>query len=195
MLKKLKAVIVGTVALCLKTVAVIAFLVAITVSMILAPHFMPVPNAWAEYSSGAIKGLSTLTGIAENINSTNGALHAFGQLLSYEDTLSSVARVEGQFSSGAAGICAAATADAQCKATSGLVHTVTLSQSAAAAPTAGVLTIYDNTSESGTVIWSGYFSTAVLVPFTIHLNRVATTGIYLGYDATLAGIKTSVSFR
>jgi membrane protein implicated in regulation of membrane protease activity len=192
MLKKLKAVIVGTVALCLKTVAVIAFLVAITVAMLLAPRFMPVPNAWAEYSSGAIKALSSLTGQPENILSSNGALYAFGQLLSYEDTINSVGRVETQMGNAT---CSAVTADLQCKSGQTFLNTVTFSQTSSAAPVAGVLTIYDSLTETGTVIWSGYFSTAVLVPFTITLNRVATTGIYVGYDGTLSGIKTSVSSR
>ena len=113
-------------------------------------------------------------------------------LAACEDQTNTVCKTETQMS----GVpCSAATADTQCKATSGFVNTVTFSQASLAAPVAGVVTIYDSATEAGTVIWSGYFSVAVLVPFTITLNRVAATGIYLGYDATLTGVKTSVSYR
>lgn len=126
----------------------------------------------------------------------NGATDQLGvvqvNLLKGEDATNNVMRVEQQFSGAN---CKAVTADTQCKSSAGMVHTVTISQTSSAAPTAGVMTLYDNTAESGTVIWSGYFSTSVQLPVTITLDYPSTTGLYLGYDATLAGIKTSVTYR
>lgn len=86
------------------------------------------------------------------------------------------------------------TADTQVKDSAGFLHTITFSQTASAAPTAGVLTIYDNTAESGTVIQTIYFSTAVLLPVTIVLDVECATGIYCGFDATLAGIEAVFSY-
>ena len=176
MLNKLKAVIVGTVALCLKTVAVITFLAAITVFALLAPQYLPVPNAWAEYSSGAIKGLSTLTGIAENILSTNGALHAFGQLLSYEDTLNSAARVETQTSYSGSKV-----ADYQVKNAPGFVHALNCMGDGSALA-GGTVILYDSLTEAGAIIWQGDFIiTGDYRAFTVPLNNVATIGLYLGF--------------
>jgi hypothetical protein len=192
MLKKLKAVIVGTVALCLKTMAVITFLVAVTVFALMAPQYLPVPNAWAEYSSGAIKGLSTLTGIAENINSTNGGLHAFGQLLSYEDTVNSVARTEQQFS-----YQTPVAVDTPVKPSAGYVHNFKCSPTDNAS-VAGTIQLRDATSagtgnvvEEWTVLAIDY---TTRVPITFAVDKIFATGIYLDFTTT-TDIKCDVSFR
>lgn len=112
---------------------------------------------------------------------------------SFYDSTNGVAKVETQMGSGPT--CAAVTADTQCKSSAGFVHLITVSQSSSAAPTAGVVTLYDNSAESGNAIWSAYFSTAVLVPISIPIDKVAANGIYLGVDGTLAGLKFTVSFR
>jgi hypothetical protein len=85
-------------------------------------------------------------------------------------------------------------ADTQVKATAGFLHSITLSQTAAAAPTAGVLTIYDSAAESGTVILNIYLANAVLLPVTITLDVECGTGIYIGFDGTIAGIEAVVSY-
>lgn len=144
--------------------------------------------------------LSAFAGTSIDVRNADGTIEplkgASGQptitLLACEDQTNSVCRVETQTSGTP---CAAAIADTQCKATAGFVNTVTFSQTSLTPPVAGVITIYDSATEAGTVIWSGYFSTAVLTPFTILLNRVAATGIFVGYDATVTGIKMSVSYR
>jgi hypothetical protein len=84
------------------------------------------------------------------------------------------------------------TADGSIKASAGFVHTVTLS--ATGAVTAGVITLYANTAESGTVIWSGIAQVA-MNPVTILLDVEVATGIYVGYDGTVANVATSVSYR
>lgn len=85
------------------------------------------------------------------------------------------------------------TADGQVKASAGFVHTVTISPTTAT-PTAGLLTIYDNTAESGTIIFSEWVS-ATAPAHTVILNVTASTGIYVGYDATLANVSCTVSYR
>jgi len=73
------------------------------------------------------------------------------------------------------------TADAQVKSAAGRLHTVTINT----VTTGGVLTIYDNTAESGTVI-------AVITlaandkPVTLTYDVLCGTGIYAGFDGTLA---------
>lgn len=85
------------------------------------------------------------------------------------------------------------TADGQVKASAGFVHTVTISPTTAT-PTAGLLTIYDNTAESGTIIFSEWVA-ATTPAHTVILNVTAGTGIYVGYDATLANVSCTVSYR
>ena len=63
-----------------------------------------------------------------------------------------------------------------------------------AAPTAGSIIIYDNTAESGTVIFSHTFTTAVFMPFQICPQREITTGIYVGFTTT-ADVNVSVSYK
>lgn len=190
MLKHVTAALRGAVALCLKTVAVITFLVALTVGMLLAPQYLPVPNAWAEYASGAIKGFSVLTLIPESIKSSNGALFAFGQLLSFEDADNSVARTESQFSS------CVDTVDKICKALPGFVHSISCFGTDAAA-TAGRVRLVDDATVTGTAaneVWGAEFSTALQQPVGAVLDEVMTRGIHLDFTTT-ADVKCTVSFR
>jgi len=103
-----------------------------------------------------------------------------------EDLANDVNKVEQRFSY------ARVTADGQIKSSAGFVHTVTFS--ATGTVTAGVITLYDNTAESGTVIWSGTIQTG-LNPTTITLNVQTNTGIYVGYDGTIANVATTVAYR
>lgn len=84
------------------------------------------------------------------------------------------------------------TADGSIKSGAGFLHTVTFS--ATGTVTAGVITIYDNTAESGTVIWSGTIQTG-LNPTTITIDAAFSTGCYVGYDGTIANVATTVSWR
>lgn len=63
-----------------------------------------------------------------------------------------------------------------------------------AAPTAGTIIIYDNTAESGTVLFNWTLTTAVFVPFQVCLDRPVTNGIYAGFTTT-ADVNVSVSYR
>jgi hypothetical protein len=84
------------------------------------------------------------------------------------------------------------TADGQVKASAGYIHTVTISGTTAT-PTAGLLTIYDSLTETGTVIFSGWVAASV-TPLTITLDIATATGIFIGFDATLAGVSVTTSY-
>lgn len=86
-----------------------------------------------------------------------------------------------------------ATADTQIKASAGFVHTVSIAP-LTATPTAGLLTIYDNTAESGTVIYSEWVF-ATTPGHTVTLDVNAATGIYASFDAALANVQVTVAFR
>ena len=85
------------------------------------------------------------------------------------------------------------TADGQVKSSAGFIHTISISP-LTATPTAGLLTIYDNTAESGTVIYTEWvFATAP--GHTIKLDVQCSTGIYVSFDATLANVAVTVAYR
>lgn len=86
------------------------------------------------------------------------------------------------------------TADGQVKGAAGFIHAVTISPTVAS-PTAGVLTIYDSASETGTVVFSTYIDTTFDSPVTVILDVLVATGIYVGFDATLANVAVTVSYR
>jgi hypothetical protein len=85
------------------------------------------------------------------------------------------------------------TADGQVKATAGFIHTVTISPTGTV--TAGEVTIYDSASESGTVIMSISLPVTSFTPFSVQLDVTCGTGIYVGFDATLANVQVTVSYR
>jgi hypothetical protein len=85
------------------------------------------------------------------------------------------------------------TADALIKTGAGFLHTVTFSCNDAA-PTAGSIIIYDNTAESGTILYSETFTTTVFRGYTIHLNVKFNTGLYIGFTTT-ADVNVVCSYR
>lgn len=107
--------------------------------------------------------------------------------LSGEDQTNDVMKVEGQFS-----YKNIPHADTQVKASAGFVHTVTCGSDAAA--TAGTIILYDNTAESGTVVYTWTFPAANVPTATVVLDVVMTTGIYMGYTTT-GDVDCVVSYR
>ena len=85
------------------------------------------------------------------------------------------------------------TADGQVMAAAGFVHTITISP-LTATPTAGLLTVYDNTAESGTAIYTEWVF-ATTAGHTVQLDVACATGCYVGFDATLANVAVTVSYR
>ena len=84
------------------------------------------------------------------------------------------------------------TADGQIKASAGFVNHISFA--ATGTVTAGTITLYNNTAESGTVLWSGIIQVGT-APVTVPINADATLGIYVGYDGTVANVATHVSWR
>lgn len=84
------------------------------------------------------------------------------------------------------------TADGQIKASAGFVRHISFA--ATGTVTAGTITLYNNTAESGTVLWSGIIQVGT-APVTVPINAEASTGIYVGYDGTVANVATHVSWR
>lgn len=96
-------------------------------------------------------------------------------------------KVEQQYSYGRA------TADTQIKATAGFVHTLSIAP-LTATPTAGLITLYDSAAESGTAVYSEWIF-ATDIGHTIKLDAIFATGIYVGFDATLANVQATVTYR
>lgn len=86
------------------------------------------------------------------------------------------------------------TTSTQIKGGPGFVHSISFSQTGSTTPTAGVLTVYDSLAASGTIKFQQYFAASVLLPLSIILDEVFTTGIFVSY-VTVAGISTNVSYR
>lgn len=63
-----------------------------------------------------------------------------------------------------------------------------------ASPTAGLLTVYDNTAESGDILYKEWvFATAP--GHTIELCGIYRKGIYVGFDGTLANVGVTVAWE
>jgi len=75
------------------------------------------------------------------------------------------------------------TTDTLIKAGAGVLGSLTFSCNDAA-PTAGSIIVYDNTSETGTELFNHTFTTTPFVPFTLPLNVAFTTGLYIGFTTT-----------
>lgn len=104
-----------------------------------------------------------------------------------EDLTNDVTKVEQRFSY------ANISSDTAVKSGAGFLHTVTFAQ-IDAAPTAGTIIIYDNTAESGTIIFSSTWTTAVFYPTTVTIDAAFSTGLYVGFTTT-ADIGVTLSYR
>lgn len=85
------------------------------------------------------------------------------------------------------------TADGQVKGSAGILHSITVSPTTAT-PTAGLVTVYDSASESGTAIFSEWVF-ATTPAHTVILDVTCGTGIYIGYDATLANVSVTAAYQ
>jgi ABC-type phosphate/phosphonate transport system substrate-binding protein len=75
------------------------------------------------------------------------------------------------------------TADTQVKAGAGELKTLTFSCNDAA-PTAGSIIVYDSLTEAGTIIYSETFTTTAFRGYTVNLDVVFRTGLYVGFTTT-----------
>jgi hypothetical protein len=85
------------------------------------------------------------------------------------------------------------TVDGQVKGSAGFIHTITISPNGSV--TAGVLTIYNSLTETGTVVAQFALPVTTFTPFSVTLDVACSTGIYVGFDATLANVSCTVSYR
>lgn len=121
-------------------------------------------------------------GETSTVGSQGGSIGGTGA-----DTAIGVVKVEERFTYDFA------QADKLVKSGAGLLHTLTFSCNDAA-PTAGSIIVYDNTAESGNVIFNHTFTTTPFVPFTITLDVLVATGIYIGFTTT-NDVNVSTSYR
>jgi hypothetical protein len=114
---------------------------------------------------------------------------SLGTLTSCEDQLNNVCRVEQQFF--AAGNL---TADTLVKNGAGFVHSLVCNGTDGTA-TAGTIILYNNTAESGTIIYQlDVQAVAYNYPVVVPLNVIMTTGIYLGFNGP-ADMRCMVVYR
>ncbi len=84
-------------------------------------------------------------------------------------------------------------AEGQIKAAAGKIYAISIAPTTAS-PTAGLLTVYDALTETGTILYSEWVF-ATTPGHTIILNGIFTTGLYVGFDATLANVSFAVTWR
>lgn len=104
-----------------------------------------------------------------------------------EDLANDVLKTEQRFSG------SVVTADSLVKSGAGFLHALTFSCNDAA-PTAGSIIVYDNTAESGTILYSETFDTTAFRGYTVLLDISFTTGLYIGFTTT-ADINVTPSYR
>jgi hypothetical protein len=140
--------------------------------------------------------MPSATDVAINENGRSSALSVdanknltttLGTALAGEDLTNDVMKTEQRFSY------VNLSADAVVKSGAGFLHTITFAQ-IDAAPTAGTIIIYDNTAESGTIIFSSTWTTAVFYPTTVTIDASFSTGLYVGFTTT-ADIGVTLSYR
>lgn len=113
---------------------------------------------------------------------------SLGTLLAGEDLTNDVQKVEQRFSYA---YCAGA--DTAVKSGAGFLHTLTFT-CIDAAPTAGTIIVYDNTAESGTIIYSETFTTTPFRGYTVTIDSSFSTGLYIGFTTT-ADVGVTASYR
>ncbi len=85
------------------------------------------------------------------------------------------------------------TADALVKTGAGVLKTITFSCNDAA-PTAGSIIIYDSLTETGTIIFSETFTTTPFRAYTLIINALFSTGLYVGFTTT-NDVNVSLSYE
>lgn len=84
------------------------------------------------------------------------------------------------------------TADTAVRSGAGKLHTISIAPTTAT-PTAGLISVFDNTAESGTTIYSEWIF-ATTPGHTIVLDCDVQTGIYVGYT-TVTDVSVTVTHR
>lgn len=134
--------------------------------------------------------LADQEGAALALDSQGNARISMATSVAGEDIAADVLKVEERYgSSGVLG-----SADALVKTGSGFLHCINVAQ-ADAAPTAGTLTVLDNTAAgAGTQLWSWNLTTAVFIPFTVIVDVAFTIGLFLDITTT-TDVNVFLSYR
>ena len=85
------------------------------------------------------------------------------------------------------------TADGQIKNGAGFIHSITISPNGSV--TAGVLTVYNSLTETGAIVAQFALPVTTFTPFSVTLDVACSTGIFVGFDASLANVSCTVSYR
>lgn len=85
------------------------------------------------------------------------------------------------------------TADTLIKTGTGVIHTLTFTCDDAA-PTAGSVKVFDNTSATGTEVYEETFTTTAFRGYTVTLDCAVTNGIYVDFTTT-ADVNCIVTYR
>lgn len=85
------------------------------------------------------------------------------------------------------------TADGQVKSSAGFLHSIAIAP--VGTVVAGVLTVYDDPAETGTPVFSVALPVTTFTPFHVLLDVAMANGIYVGFDASLAQVQATVSYR
>lgn len=82
-------------------------------------------------------------------------------------------------------------ADGQIRSSAGRIYSISLAP-ITATPTAGLISVYDSATESGTKLYEEWCF-ATMEGHTVFINATVSNGIYVGYDGTAANFQVSVS--
>lgn len=126
-----------------------------------------------------------LEGVTDTVN--NWLSVSLATAIAGEDLTNDVLKTEQRFSG------SVVTADTLVKSGAGFLHTLTFSCNDAV-PTAGSIIVYDNTAESGTILYSETFDTTPFRGFSVILDVAFSTGLYIGFTTT-ADINVTPSYR
>jgi hypothetical protein len=83
--------------------------------------------------------------------------------------------------------------DTQVMDRAGFLHSISFAESDAA-PTAGSIDIYDSLTASGTKLYSETFTTTAFRGYTVILDAVFSTGLYVDFTTT-ADVAVSLSYK
>lgn len=121
------------------------------------------------------------------LNAAGALLMALAANIAGEDLTNDVLKVEERYLNSRLDV------QGQAAAAAGFIKEISVSP-IVTAPTAGLLTIYDSLTETGTVLHKEWIR-ADVIAHTIKLNKAFTTGLYIGFDGSLANVEILTVYR
>lgn len=134
-------------------------------------------NMTASFASGDVVQV-TIIGIDKSYNTaTNTDRVDMATQIAGEDVTNDVMKTEHRFTG------KVFTASGIVKSGSGILHSLTFACNDAA-PTAGSINFYDNTSATGTLLYSETFTTTPFRGYTVNLDVTFSNGLYVNFVTT-----------